>query len=242
MPGRHTDHPLRSGAGSQDPAFGARPTGTSVNIGGTSRTAWGVRRKPSWGLKMELDREALVQEYEAAIDVMEQALQDCPEALWERSVWTVKKSDPWIWPKPGVEPVAERTEEAIQRFSAFWVVAYHCLWFLDYYVTNDAESFQSPEAVRGGPEEQGFAADGAVAVPVGRFAREVLLDYASHGRRKMKDGILSASEADLERPRAIDHPHAGKSYGQLVVDNLEHVREHAEQLNRFVAENSVPKS
>mgnify|MGYP006144777411 CR=1 FL=1 len=50
--------------------------------------------------------------------------------------------------QPGVEPVPERTDESIQRFSAFWCVAYHCLWFLDYYLTTGDEPFDSPESIK----------------------------------------------------------------------------------------------
>ena len=184
---------------------------------------------------MPVERVALVEEYQHAIDVLEHSLRACPDELWDQSVWSVQKTDPWIWPRAGVEPVPERTEESIQRFSAFWVVAYHCLWFLDYYVTNDPKQFQSPAAVRGGPEEQGFAADGAVALPVGHFPRQVLLDYLDHCRQKVENEITGAAEADFEKPRPVNHPHAGKTYAVLLRDNLAHVREHGQQLDAFVA-------
>jgi hypothetical protein len=190
---------------------------------------------------MQIDRTALVEEYRAAIDALERTLRACPEELWDRSVWPVRTTDPWVWPAAGTEPVPERTEESIQRFSAFWVVAYHCLWFLDYYATNDAERFRSPEMVRGGPEEQGFAADGAVALPTGQVSRAVLLEYTAYCRRKVEEEIRRAAEADFRRPRPSGHPHAGETYAELLEGNLAHVREHGGQLERFLAEHAATR-
>ncbi len=63
--------------------------------------------------------------------------------------------------------------------------------------------------MRGGPEERGFADGGA----------EIMLDYA-HCRSEVEREILPASAEDLNRRRAGDHPHAGKSYGRLLIDDL----------------------
>ena len=49
--------------------------------------------------------------FEAAIDRLEAALRECPDDLWDRSIWVVKKTDPWIWPKDG--QAHGRTEESI---------------------------------------------------------------------------------------------------------------------------------
>jgi len=66
-------------------------------------------------------------EFEAAIDRLEQSLVECPEQHWGSSLWVVKRSDPWMWPHDGVGD-GTRTEEAIQVFSTFWLIAYHCLF------------------------------------------------------------------------------------------------------------------
>ncbi|HXH22331.1 MAG TPA: DinB family protein [Dehalococcoidia bacterium] len=143
-----------------------------------------------------IDRSALTTEFEEAIGDLERALRECPDDLWEASAWRVKKTDAWVWPREGVTPVPERTEESIQSLSAVWVVAYHCLWFLDFY-TSTGEGFESPEYVRGGPEEQGMAADGAARLPAPVYPREVLLRYLDHGRRKVRHTIATISEEEL---------------------------------------------
>lgn len=135
---------------------------------------------------------------------------------------------------PRLEPVPERTDESIQRFSSFWVVAYHCLWFVDFYATSDLATFETPPAVRGGPEEQGFASDGAVAIPTGRFSKDILLDYLGYCRDKVRREISDAADSDFRVKRPDDHPHAGKTYAQLLAVNLAHVREHGRDLMEFL--------
>ena len=183
-----------------------------------------------------LDREGLVRRFDTALDRLEAALRDCPEEHWHDSVWHVPRTDPWVWPQRGVEPVPERTDETIQRFSAFWCVAYHCLWFLDYYLTMGDERFESPEYVQGGPEELGFAADGAVAVPGETWPREALLRHLEHGRRKVHDVVPTVDDAVLARRCPDHHPHAGETFGQVLLVNLAHVEEHGAQLAAFVDE------
>jgi len=170
-------------------------------------------------------------EFDAAIDDLETALRTCPDDAWEESVWEVKKTDRWIWPKPGVEPIPERTLDTIQRMAAFWAVAYHCIWFLDQYT---AAKFQMPTAfveARGGPEELPFpATDGAAPLPGPAIARDVLLRFLDFGRRQLHARI---GTVDMTERVPQPHPHAGKTLGELYDVNLAHVRGHGSQLLAF---------
>lgn len=183
---------------------------------------------------MSLDRAATVSEFDAAIDELERALRECPDERWEAPAWRVLKTDPWMWPAPGVEPIPERTEESIQSFAAVWAVAYHCLWFLDFYSTVDTSSFESPEYVRGGPEEQDWPADGAAPIPTPVFPRDALLRFLEHGRAKVRLVLPALTDAELGAPLPPHHPHHGKTLEQLIGVNLAHVREHAGELLAFV--------
>ena len=149
-------------------------------------------------------------------------------------MWHVPRTDPWVWPKPGTDPVPERTDESIQQFSVFWVVAYHCLWFLEFYLSADPSGFESPEFVRGGPEEMAWPADGAAPLPDRVFARDALLAYADHGRRRVRERIMTLAEDEFEAYCPPDHPHAGKTLRELLDVNLAHVLEHGAQMLDFV--------
>lgn len=183
---------------------------------------------------MTTNRASLCDSFDEAIDVLTGALRACSAGLWEASLWPVPRTDPWVWPRPGMEPVPERTDESIQQFSAFWVIAYHCLWFLDFYVTTDPSGFQSPDYVRGGPEELEWPADGAAPLAEAAISREALLRYADHGRQRVRDRIEQASDAQLQAVCGPGHPRAGSTLAELFAINLAHVREHGQQLAQFV--------
>jgi hypothetical protein len=187
---------------------------------------------------MGIDRARLRGEFDEAIDRLEAAVRDCPPEKWHDSVWPVRKTDPWIWPQPGVQPVPERTDESIQRFSAFWCVAYHALFFLDLYATPVGRPFVLPDDVQGGPEDLGFAADGAVAVPMETWPQPALVRYAAHGRAKVHETLATVTDEELAVPCPSDHPRAGETFGRVLQVNLDHVREHGGQLAAFLAQGS----
>ena len=175
--------------------------------------------------------------FEAAIDQLEAALRECPDDLWDRSVWVVKKTDPWIWPKDG--QAHGRTEESIQVFSTFWLVAYHCLFFLDFYLWDGTGEWATPPTFAGGPEEESIDEHGAARPPTVRYTREQLLGYATYGRERARRvlGEVSPSQLRLVMPKG--HPRAGQSFRAVIRANLEHVREHGSQLAEFVASGGI---
>ena len=182
------------------------------------------------------DRAAMVVQFDEAIDALERALRECPDELWETPVWRVLKTDPHVWPPPDVEPIPERTEESVQALSAFWAVAYHCLWFLDADASVDRSDHQSPEYARGGPEEQYPAADGAAVIPGipgPVFPRDVLLRFLEHGRAKVRRVLPALTDAELAAPSGRK-----KTFAQRLIESLEHVREHGGQLLAFVERNA----
>lgn len=181
------------------------------------------------------DTGSLAHEFDEAIDQLETALRECPDELWEASVWEVKRTDAWIWPADN-SPESGRTDESIQVFSAVWMVAYHCLFYLDFYVTTDMESFQTPEFIRGGVEEDPINEFGTAKFPDHVYPRELLLEYLDHGRARVHDVLSSLTDEDLAKRCPPHHPHAGKNLAELLQVNLAHVREHGGQIRAFVTE------
>jgi hypothetical protein len=185
------------------------------------------------------DWAELVREFNEAIDQLEAAVVACPDALWRASMWHVPRSDPWMWPMAGVEPVPERTDESIQSFSAVANVVYHCLWFLDYYQSADPVDFASPEYDRGGPQELAFADDGAAPITDWVFSKDVLLRYLDHGRRTLNDLLRAATDSELAERCPVGHPHGGSSLLELQQINLRHVREHGDSVRTFLVERGI---
>ncbi|HEX6488257.1 MAG TPA: DinB family protein [Candidatus Dormibacteraeota bacterium] len=181
----------------------------------------------------------MLAEFEIAIDRLERAIRGCPEEHWGSSLWVVKRTDPWMWPKGG--PGDGRTEAAIQVFSQFWLIAYHCLFFIDLYCWDETGHFATPPEFANGPEDQGIDEFGAARFPNVSYSREQLLGYLAYGRGRVRTtlgGLTDAQRAIKLRP---GHPHAGKTFEQLLGVNLAHVREHGDQLTAFIAGGCVTR-
>src|SRR5581483_4582489 len=90
--------------------------------------------------------------YESVIDALETALRDCPAELWETSLWQVRKDQPYVWPVRTVDARegddAKDSERLLQVYSAFWNVAYHTLFHLDFYLSGAASPFTPPPPFR----------------------------------------------------------------------------------------------
>ncbi len=171
----------------------------------------------------------LLAQFQSALDDLQIALERCPKEQWEASLWRVRTTDPWVWPRndEGVQP---RTEEQIQVFSAFWMVAYHCLRFVDFYLWDGVGSWAPPPRFRDGPEEQPIGADGAAPLPSTVYSPDELLEYIRYCRVRARDVLTTLSSTHLERRCAQTHPHSGKTFQQLLDVNLQHVAGHAQQL------------
>jgi|SRR5581483_10595846 len=173
-------------------------------------------------------------EFDEAIAVLEQGLRDCPDEHWESPLWEVKRTDAWIWPQNG-EPEPGRTDETIQTFSHVWLVAYHCLFYLDFYTTTDTANFQTPEYIRGGVEEDPINEFGTTKFPDQVYPRELLLKYLDYGRTKLHHVLETVTEEELAAVCPPGHPWQGTTLAGLLQVNLSHVREHGGQIRNFLA-------
>lgn len=179
-------------------------------------------------------------EFEAAIDRLEQSLVECPEQHWDTSLWVVKRSDPWMWPRDGVGD-GIRTDEAIQVFSAFWLVAYHCLFFLDFYLWDGTGRWSTPPEFVNGPMDQGIDDHGAARLPNVRYSPAELLGYVSYCRARAREVLTNLRDSQLRRRCPSWHPHAGKTFRALLYVNLTHIREHGGQLADFLASGAITR-
>jgi hypothetical protein len=75
-----------------------------------------------------IDNEMLWRQFGAAIDMFSECLRDCPDKLWEKSLWE-DQPDQWV----------------AAGFSAFWYLGYHTLFWLDLYLTGAEEGFVPAE-------------------------------------------------------------------------------------------------
>lgn len=152
-------------------------------------------------------KEFIWHQFGAAIDMLENSILACPEEAWGN------------------------------RFtpSEFWYLAYHTLFWLDFYLSENPDEFlpQDPFTL----EEL----DPAGLLPGRIYTKEELIKYLDHGRQKCMAVINSMSE---EKSR--QHFKFGTlelSFAELLLYNMRHVQHHAAQLNLILRQkiNSAPR-
>ena len=150
------------------------------------------------GLMNDTWNSILWGQFGAAIDMLERAILACPEALW-----------------------SDRSREP-----EFWYMAYHALFFLDYYLSESVEDFMPPAPFTLDElSEDGILPDRA-------YTKAELLAYLEHGREKCRPVLAALPEAALQQRCAFDW--LDLSVAEMHLYNLRHVQHHAAQLNTLL--------
>lgn len=120
-------------------------------------------------------------------------------------------------------------EEQWDTDQKFWYMAYHCLFYLDYYLTLEPEKFQPPSPF--GLSEF----DDAGAMPERTYSKAELLSYLEYSRTKCHDLIAGIDDQILTSRWVNDY----KNYSifEILIYNMRHVQHHAAQLNQLLRQN-----
>ncbi len=143
------------------------------------------------------------QQMGAAIDALENAMQACPENVW---------SDP-----------AKHEKTLHGQPMEFWYLAFHTLFWLDYYLAETPKEFR-PQAPFGLEEM-----DPAGLLPERAYTKDELQVYLEHCRQKCRGAIAGLSD---ERPRPpYNFRKVSLSFDELLLYVMRHIQHHAAQLN-----------
>ncbi len=175
--------------------------------------------------------------FRVTFDGFERALGECPDSLWEQSLW--RSTEPW---PAGASLSAERPEaERQQVFSAFWFIAWHAVDCTHY----DLEGRGVPEW----PPPQPFSTEGdqsaldeSTYLPLRAFTRSELQEYVSDTRRKADATVAGLTQEEIARPVSAGHRYAGSSYASLLLGCLTHSRDHLAQLDMFLGQRGVVRA
>ena len=133
-------------------------------------------------------------QFGAAIDMLENALLACPDKIWgDRS-----------------------------RKPEYWYVAYHTLFWLDFYLSESTEQFTPPAPF--GLEEM----DPAGVLPPRVYSKEELHTYLKHGREKCRAAILALADETADQSCGSKRPELTNF--ELLLYVMRHVQHHAAQL------------
>ena len=158
----------------------------------------------------ELYLNAISRQFEAALEMLENALQACPEVLWHVHLWEEPAGNPGL--------------------SGFWYILYHTLFWTDLYLSGSVEGFLPPAP---------FSLDEldpAGLLPERPYTRAELQAYLDHVRQKFRSTLAALTEEQARRTCAF--PWGELPFVELLLDNLRHIQEHAAQLSMLLGQKS----
>lgn len=141
---------------------------------------------------------ALNEQYGAAIAMMEQNLKKCPKEVWD-----------------------DRTEGP-----PFWHVAYHAIWFLDWYLS-DSKSTRESFKSRFGKNDSHY--ESLKSTPEITLKLNELLDYLSDVKEKTRKRFENISLDELQQPSIFEWH--GINVLSSLLYNLRHLMLHIGALN-----------
>ncbi len=154
---------------------------------------------------------SMARNFEEALRLMEAALTDCPEPLWESDLW------------PDEAPTGPAEFGGLHG-SAPWFLVYHSLTTLDYDLSGEFEPWVPPRPF----DENTYAFPNRV------FTKGELLDYLVYCRTKVRGTLELLTEDAAARPLPDAHRRQGELYGVIVGGIPLHVVEHASQIRQFL--------
>jgi hypothetical protein len=147
------------------------------------------------------------------------------ESLWKQFGASIDmlKNAIALWP-----------EERWETEPRFFYNAYHCLVFLDYYLTIPARDFSSPLpfTIKWPDEIPESSIDDVV--PDRIYSKQELLDYLLQSREKCHGVIMSLTEEKLTERWIETDSDRSFAVSELLFYNMRHVQHHAAQLNMLL--------
>ena len=162
---------------------------------------------------IELFRASLVAQYEATLSMLGNAIARCPDQHWS-------------------EPVGGYP---------FWHSAYHCLFFVDLYLSPSESAFEPQAFHRSDYQFFGANADGDPVVADIPYERDELLGYVRHCRDKAK--AIAAIETEESLAGACGFWWYSIPRAEFHLNNIRHAQHHAAQLSlhlRRAADTQIP--
>lgn len=158
---------------------------------------------------MENIKTIVWNQFGAAIDSLEAAITMCPEHVW---------SDPALW--------QDSTQKTLDSYKPeFWYIAYHVIFWTDYYLSNETEKSFRPPAPYGMEEfdERGL-------VPLRVYSKDELLSYLDFCRKKCRTWINSLTELSIFESSKASY-REDYTVLEIFLYNMRHIQHHMAQLN-----------
>ena len=171
--------------------------------------------------------ESLGRNFEQSLNLMQAAVQDCTDELWEGSMWPVPRHERW-WgslrsPDGTVNSDPAVQDELMQRAGAPWFRAWHALEVLDYDLAGEMEQWKPPP-----PFDLSYTGD------VSRvWTRTEILGYVQWCRDRVRTTLEHMTDEKAARPLPAAHRYRGQPYAWILTGIPGHTIEHASQIRQF---------
>ena len=147
---------------------------------------------------MNIIRNILVRQFGATAQMLHESIESCPEQVWTKGLGG----------------------------AAFWHLAYHTIFFLDFYLHKREADFTPAPFHR----ENAF---NLATTPSGEpYSKTTLLEYLQQVRKRALPILAELTEDDLTAPSPV--PWYTIPRGEFLLNNLRHTQHHIGQLNMIL--------
>lgn len=112
----------------------------------------------------------------------------------------------------------------------FWHNAFHCIFFLDYYLSTQPKDFVPPTPFDFSEYED--------RMPERVYSKAEILAYLSHCKKKCQDLFEDLTLEKLQNRWVNESSSMNYSIFEILIYNLRHVQHHAAQLNLLLRQNT----
>lgn len=154
----------------------------------------------------------LWKQFGAALDMFENAINKCPDELWTYNYST------------GKDTLQAKHIDEVR--SSYWYIAFHTLFFTDYYLDMDPDNFKMPAPFTIKEE------DIDEVMPEKIFSKDELLTYTAHCRNKLQNLFKDMDES--KAAHRWKNPWKDYSMIEITMYNMRHVMHHTGQLNMML--------
>lgn len=138
--------------------------------------------------------------------------QNLKESLWKQFGASIEMLENTILLCP---------DELWDTKNQFWYKAYHCVFWLDYYLTQEPSGFAPPENFSLSEFDD--------VLPERVYTKGEVLSYLQACRQKCRK-LISDLTDELAEKRWVDE-HVNYSIFEILLNNMRHTQHHAAQLN-----------
>jgi hypothetical protein len=175
--------------------------------------------------------ESLSRNFEGALGLLQAAIRDCADELWETSMWVVpaRDADAELVGPDGTlvtEPAARHA--LVQRHSTPSSIAWHVLEVLDYDLAGEFVPWAPP------PPFTGNAHWRELTTLPSPWSRSEMLGYLDYGRQRVRDTLSDMTDEKAATLLPPAHRYHGRPFAWVLTGLPLHTVEHASQIRQFI--------